>query len=121
MTDQLTVLPLPAGAVLKNCEVVAVTPTSGFHAAYGNVFVKTSGGDIYVLRRRSLDLLQDFACSDKDRRAYAKLAGIKFSSIQARRKVRQAQNKMADSLRSLALLKRSAAQNGFRLVKTKGA
>lgn len=119
MSDQLTVLPLPAGAVLKNCEVVAVTPTSGFHAAYGNVFVKTSVGDIYVLRRRSLDLLQDFSCSDKDRRAYAKLAGIKFSSIQARRKVRQAQNKIAESLRNLALLKRSAAQNWFRLVKAK--
>lgn len=121
MSEQLTVLPLPAGAVLRGCTVVAVAPPSAFRAAHGNVFVKTSLGNIYVLRRRSLDLLEDFACSDKDRRVYAKLAGIKFSSIQARRKVRKAQNKMAESLRSLALLKRSAAQNGFRLVKTKGA
>ena len=76
------VYPLPHGFNAEGCTVVRI------NGGRDKVFVKTPDGTIYTAGTRVVSMTRDWDANDAQRRAFAKLAGIKFAAIADARKAR---------------------------------
>lgn len=104
---------LISGARLTGCELSAVPGPSRA------LFIKTSEGEILyaVLARRCLFLPEE---SQKVRRAFCSLAGVKAADVEQSLKEVRRKREVAQQKADLARLKRSAERRGYKLVKIEG-
>lgn len=111
--NEIRVPPVPSGVEMKDCTVFSARLPLGLHS----IFIKTKDGMIYRAKSSgSVDMLSAWRVNDSARRAYAKLAGTKFSSLKALQKANRELEKFEQQLASLKLLKKSAERYGFKLV-----
>jgi hypothetical protein len=88
---------------------------------HNTVFLKTPDGKIYHMRggRQPLNLAHDWSTNDKERRAYAKLAGIKLKDIKDAMRAAKAAQKLDDAHCALEKFRRDAKKFGFSISKIK--
>lgn len=113
MMKEYRVGSLPCGVKLEGCTVVRADVPNSY------VFVKTKQGKIFVLTRgyAEIDLTAPYGSKDKDRSAYARLAGISVKEINEARKARREGEIAQERRRELYTAQRIADKHNMKLVK----
>lgn len=108
-----TIESLPTGVVLEGCTVARSSANNSI------IFIRADSGKIYTASRRYqvVDLLADWGSNEKDRSAYAKLAGISVKELNAARKAAKQADEARNRAVELRRLKRDAEKLGMKLVK----
>lgn len=101
--------PLPPGRY-EGCEVATVGTTT---------FVRVADGRVFTTRRGGLHLLSAWGSNDKERAAYARLAGVSMADMRRAYKKRRAELAKADAEDSVQKMRRLAAKHGYSLKKVK--
>lgn len=101
------VYPLPNGFKADGCTVVRVKGDRD------KVFVKAPDGTIYTAGMRPVDMARDWDANDTQRRAFAKLAGVKFTAVDGARKARNKVQADRDKAREIDRMKRRAKALGL--------
>lgn len=94
----------------RNCSVIRGSKLSG------RFFIKTSDGEIYHIGRYPCEMTGR-GINDADRKAYAKLKGVKLSELKKIMRSNDEAYKKKKLKASLEKLRRDAASKGYRLVK----
>jgi hypothetical protein len=79
-------------------------------------FFKLPDGSIFS--DRTLFLNGSFGMNDSVRRAWCKLSGVKFIDLKAEIKAKREEEEKKHSSQRMESLRRQAARNGYRLVRT---
>jgi hypothetical protein len=111
-TSRYIVSPLPCGATFHGCTVVSDDRREAV------IFVKTADGQVYHTQkgRYELNLLGDYVMNDRDRRAWALLAGVPFKELYDARKLAKAEADTRERARMLANVQHTAKKLGYALV-----
>lgn len=109
--NEFNVYPLPHGFNAEGCTVVRIKGDRD------KVFVKAPDGTIYTAGMRVVSMTRDWDANDAQRRAFAKLAGIKFATIANARKARNKAQAKLDAEREIDRIRRSAKRLGLKVTR----
>ena len=103
-------------ATLEGCTVVVTRPCNG----RGRVFIKAADGRVFTTGPAA-NMASSHGANDTVRRAWCRLAGVKFADLKAAMRSEREREQLRQSARELAHVQAMAARLGLKVIKPRKA